>query len=78
MSEAYQAWLLAFGAEVYARREALGMNQRALGVMAGASEGTISNIERGLVRPNTRTVWDIREALGLSNGDAVAENAVVP
>ena len=77
MSGAYQAWLLRVGAEVYARREELGLNQGELSVMAGVSENTISNLERGKVPPNSLTVWAVREVLGLPNGDAIAENAVV-
>ncbi len=77
VSGAYEAWLLQLGERVYARRESLGLKQRELGALAGTSENTISNLERGLVSPNMRTAWAIREALGLSHGDAIAEKDVV-
>ena len=79
MSGAYQSWLLKCGAEIYARREELGLKQRQLGAKSGVSTNTVANIERGLVPPNTQTVWAVREVLGLpNNGDVCGVSPFSP
>ncbi|ASE08848.1 XRE family transcriptional regulator [Jonesia denitrificans] len=61
-------------------RERLGISQQELSDATGISRQTISNIERGATRPNSKSLEKIFEALGVSDApefDAATEKWLV-
>lgn len=61
-------------------RERLGISQQELSDATGISRQTISNIERGATRPNSKSLERIFEALGVSDApefDAATEKWLV-
>ncbi len=56
------------------RREAAGMNQQALGVAMGVSQGTVSEWEKEVYLPKARDLPLLARVLGCSIDDLYAED----
>ena len=64
-----------FGHRVRRARQALGMNQEALGHRVGLERSSISNVEKGRQRVQLHMLLEFATALGVPPGDLLPESA---
>jgi transcriptional regulator with XRE-family HTH domain len=60
---------MTIGQQVRAQREALGLTQRQLSVLADMDASNVSQIETGAITPETRTVVKLAHALECTPND---------